>query len=71
MDLTAQFEHWLQEYLLESRQNPAAVQVLQQSQEYSLSSGGKRFRPVLAGMIYSLFSDDFHKIRSLSLFADS
>lgn len=67
MEFVGQFEQWVNEYISSCRRNPAVAAVLLQSQEYSLTAGGKRFRPLLASQIFSLFSDELPKIRSLCL----
>jgi geranylgeranyl diphosphate synthase type II len=67
MDFVAQFESWVTEYVSSCRKKPAVAELLVQSQEYSLTAGGKRFRPVLASQVFALFSDDVKKIRSLCL----
>lgn len=61
------FEGWLQSYLNELQADQNCSETLYQSQKYSLDSGGKRFRPFLAYLVFSLFSDQFHKIKSLCL----
>lgn len=67
MEFVQQFELWVQEYISTARRNPAAAAVLLQSQEYSLTAGGKRFRPLLASLVFSLYSGDVAKIRTLCL----
>ena len=61
------FEGWLSSHIDEARSNHLVAPLLLQSQEYSLRSGGKRFRPHLAYLVYKVFADDVHKIKSLCL----
>lgn len=62
-----QFESWLQSYLKTAQKNKNYSEVLLKSQEYSLMSGGKRFRPFLAYLVFGLFSTEFDKIKNLCL----
>jgi len=66
-EFIGQFENWLQSYLDASKKDNFFAPVLLQSQSYSLLSGGKRFRPFLAFLVFKLFSENFIKIRSLCL----
>lgn len=61
------FEGWLQSYLNELQSNQNCSESLYQSQKYSLDSGGKRFRPFLTYLVFSLFSNQFQKIKNLCL----
>lgn len=62
-----QFDCWLKSYLENFRKNTNYSGVLLQSQEYSLQSGGKRFRPFLAYLVFRLFSNDLYKIKFFCL----
>lgn len=61
------FDEWLQSYLEEAREAHATLNLVLKSQEYSLLSGGKRFRPFLAYLVFRLFSSDLNKIKNLCL----
>ena len=62
-----QFESWLKSYLDSVQKNKNYSDVLLKSQAYSLLSGGKRFRPFLAYLVFKLFSSDLNKIKNLCL----
>lgn len=62
-----QFEDWLKIYLLESASLKNSSGLLHDSQNYSLSSGGKRFRPFLAALVFRLFSQDIQKLKNFCL----
>lgn len=62
-----QFENWMKSYFENAKNNNNFSDVLLESQKYSLLSGGKRFRPFLAYLVFSIFSDDYKKIKNLSL----
>lgn len=66
-EFTVQFDNWLKFHLEQASKNPDYSRVLLESQSYSILSGGKRFRPFLAYMVYILFSHEIHKIRSFCL----
>lgn len=66
-EFVAQFNFWLAEYLAESKKNNFYSLSLLKSQEYSLTSGGKRFRPFLTYLVYSLFSDKINHIKQICL----
>ena len=57
------FEAWLRDYLSDCAANLNRSDILLASQQYSLLSGGKRFRPFLASLVYSLFSDETMRLR--------
>jgi len=61
------FEGWLKSYLLESQKNKNYSAQLLKSQSYSLLSGGKRFRPFLAYLIFKAFATDYNKLKTLCL----
>lgn len=61
------FEVWLHDYLNDCAQNVDRSDVLLASQQYSLLSGGKRFRPFLASLVFSLFSDEVSRLRCFCL----
>lgn len=61
------FDEWLEAYLHGLGEHSSAAEILLQSQSYSLRSGGKRFRPFLAQLVFRLFSDEFQKARSVCL----
>lgn len=61
------FEGWLRDYLSQCAENVDRAEVLLASQQYSLLSGGKRFRPFLASLVFSLFSDEVSRIRCFGL----
>lgn len=60
------YSGWLDAHLAELRQFKMCSEVLFKSQEYSLLSAGKRFRPFLTYLVYSLFSSDYSKIKNFS-----
>lgn len=62
-----QFESWLKSYLDNLQKNKNYSGVLLKSQAYSLLSGGKRFRPFLAYLVFKLFSNELNKIKNLCL----
>ncbi len=62
-----QFESWLKAYLLEAADGNKPSLLLRNSQIYSLSSGGKRFRPFLTSLVFQLFSQDILKIKNFCL----
>ncbi|MEQ1724138.1 MAG: polyprenyl synthetase family protein, partial [Pseudobdellovibrio sp.] len=66
-EFVLKFESWLKEYLDYSKKNKNYADILLKSQEYSLLSGGKRFRPFLAYLVFDLFSKDYSKIKNLCL----
>ncbi|MEK6628002.1 MAG: polyprenyl synthetase family protein [Bdellovibrionota bacterium] len=61
------FDAWLKAYLEESKKNKNFSKVLLESQQYSLQSGGKRFRPFLASLIYGLFTSDLKSLKNFCL----
>lgn len=61
------FDGWLRAYLNELKKNKNYSDLLLKSQSYSLLSGGKRFRPFLAYLVFKLFATDFNKLKSLCL----
>lgn len=66
-EFVLQFDSWLNSYLDNAQKNKNYSDVLLKSQSYSLLSGGKRFRPFLAYLVFSLFSSDLNKIKNLCL----
>jgi geranylgeranyl diphosphate synthase, type II len=66
-EFISKFELWLSVYLHSCAQNSFYAADLLKSQSYSLLSGGKRFRPFLAFLVFHLFSDDENKIKNLAL----
>ncbi len=66
-EFVIQFEDWLKSYFKRVRKSEGVSDLLLDSQQYSLLSGGKRFRPFLAFLIYKLFSDDFPQIQNFCL----
>lgn len=66
-EFTFKFEVWLKDYLESSAKNRNFAETLLKSQQYSLNTGGKRFRPFLAYLVFNLFSNDYQKIKNLSL----
>ncbi|MGZ3692549.1 MAG: polyprenyl synthetase family protein, partial [Pseudobdellovibrio sp.] len=63
----SQFEVWLKDYIAACQAHPYRADILVKSQEYSLLSGGKRFRPFLAYSVFKLFSETTEKIQSVAL----
>lgn len=61
------FENWLLDFLNARQGRTLKSDVLLESQKYSLLSGGKRFRPMLAYLTFELFSTDIKKIKNLCL----
>ncbi|MBC7743137.1 MAG: polyprenyl synthetase family protein [Bdellovibrionaceae bacterium] len=61
------FDQWLAEYLAAQPTKHHFVEKLWQSKGYSLKSGGKRFRPFLAALIYQLWDQDLNKIKNFCL----
>jgi geranylgeranyl diphosphate synthase type II len=66
-DFVLKFDSWIKEYLDNSKKNKNYADILLKSQEYSLLSGGKRFRPFLAFLVFDLFSKDYSKVKNLCL----
>ncbi len=66
-DFNDWFEKNLSTYLSECEKSQSYASVLLKSQRYSLLSGGKRFRPFLAYLVFKLFSDDVGRIRNLCM----
>lgn len=62
-----QFEDWLKSYLLASTNLKNNSFLLRDSQNYSLASGGKRFRPFLASLVFQLFSQDILTVKNFCL----
>lgn len=62
-----QFNHWLQDYLSTRPNIEHFVKILWDSKSYSLSSGGKRFRPFLASLIYQIWNKDLNLIKNFCL----
>ena len=62
-----QFENWLKNYLPVSVNPKNSSKLLRESQIYSLASGGKRFRPFLASLVFQLFSQEFLRLRNFCL----
>lgn len=61
------FNGWLENYLEECAKNSYHHPSLLESQKYSLTSGGKRFRPFISYLVYEMFSAKSENIRSLCL----
>lgn len=61
------FQTWLSEYFHNSSQNKNFVELLYKSQEYSLQTGGKRFRPYLATLIFKIWQNDLDLIKNFCL----
>jgi geranylgeranyl diphosphate synthase, type II len=61
------FDYWLKLQLDNSEKNKNCASLLLKSQEYSLLSGGKRFRPFLAYLVFDLFSKEYSKVKNLCL----
>lgn len=59
------FDQWLNELFTESTND--SVLSLVESQKYSLTTGGKRFRPYLIYLIFNLWTHDLNKIKNFSL----
>lgn len=63
-----QFETSLEQYLAGHFANPQKKhKLVLESMQYSLKSNGKRFRPLLSYLVFSLWSKDFAKIKSWCL----
>ncbi|MBC7467091.1 MAG: polyprenyl synthetase family protein [Bdellovibrio sp.] len=64
----SQFENSLDQYLAGHFANPQKKhKLVLESMQYSLKSNGKRFRPLLSYLVFSLWSKDFSKIKSWCL----
>lgn len=61
------FNGWLQDYLLECSKNSYHYPTLLESQKYSLTSGGKRFRPFISYLVSEILASDQKKIRTFCL----
>jgi geranylgeranyl diphosphate synthase type II len=66
-DFLTLFDAWLGVYLLKCKSQPGYHELLLNSQSYSLTGSGKRFRPFLASEVFKLFSANFEKVRSICL----
>lgn len=66
-EFVIQFESWLKTYLQASVDLKNSSGLLRESQNYSLASGGKRFRPFLASLVFQLFSQELLKIKNFCL----
>jgi geranylgeranyl diphosphate synthase type II len=66
-EFVSKFEFWLKLHLDNSEKNKNYASLLLKSQEYSLLSGGKRFRPFLAYLVFDLFSKEYSKVKNLCL----
>ncbi len=62
------FEGWLQAYLAAAQKNKNYAEILLKSQSYSLLSGGKRFRPLLAYLVFKLFASAHNQLEQLKNF---
>lgn len=66
-EFVKQFNDWVWAYISQCRQDKNFSQMLLNSQEYSMLSGGKRFRPFLTTLVFELFSQDLVKIKNFCL----
>lgn len=66
IEFVIQFEVWLKSYLATAADLNSSAS-LRESQNYSLVSGGKRFRPFLASLVFQLFSQELLKIKNFCL----
>lgn len=67
-EFAMQFEKWVENHLDSAKKNSNYSEILLKSQQYSLLSGGKRFRPFLSFLVFKLFSsEDFVIIKNLCL----
>lgn len=60
------FDGWLNQSLAEAKKRIHS-EILLQSQQYSLLTGGKRFRPFLAFLVFRIFSEDSIRIKNFCL----
>ncbi len=67
IEFVVQFEDWLKSYLAAPANLTNSSTPLRESQNYSLVSGGKRFRPFLASLVFQLFSQELLKIKNFCL----
>ncbi len=67
IEFVIQFEDWLKSYLAASANLINSSTTLRESQSYSLVSGGKRFRPFLASLVFQLFSQELLRIKNFCL----
>jgi geranylgeranyl diphosphate synthase type II len=61
------FDQWLNDYLASQPLKNNFVEKLWQSKSYSLKSGGKRFRPFLAALVFELWDVETIKIKNFCL----
>jgi geranylgeranyl diphosphate synthase, type II len=61
------FNGWLENYLAECSKNSYHYPTLLESQKYSLTSGGKRFRPFVSYLVHEMFAGDSKNLRTLCL----
>lgn len=61
------FQTWLQEYFDESAKNKNFVELLFKSQQYSLQTGGKKFRPYLAMTVFKIWKTELQTIKNFCL----
>lgn len=66
-EFVIQFEDWLKTYLQATVNLKNSSGLLRDSQNYSLASGGKRFRPFLASLVFQLFSPELLKLKNFCL----
>lgn len=61
------FNGWLENYLAECAKNSYHYPTLLESQKYSLTSGGKRFRPFVSYLVHEMFGDESKNLRTFCL----
>jgi geranylgeranyl diphosphate synthase type II len=66
-DFAPQFQQWLESYLQNCKRTSGYHELLLNSQAYSLTGSGKRFRPFLAYSVFKLFSQQTEKIQKYCL----
>ncbi len=62
-----QFDFWFVAYLSSRKDQAHFVKTLWDSKTYSMRSGGKRFRPFLASLVYQIWHQDSEKIKNFCL----
>ena len=61
------FNGWLEDYLTECSKNSYHYPTLLESQKYSLTSGGKRFRPFISYLVSDMLGVDSKSLRTFCL----
>lgn len=66
-DFSDLFQNWLADYFQSSLKKKDFVELLFASQEYSLKTGGKRFRPFLSTLVFQIWQKDLSLLKNFCL----